>query len=130
MDIEFFKSLDKMLKKHIEEGEKLGVNDPKNSKLQEIAKYACQILAYRKVLYRVQLSTETELIRSLYFTGIEGILADIYKDFLTLPMDQKVRIYTKQVPKFENLSQENSALKSVIEKKNMLQTNWLTHYGC
>ena len=128
MDINFFKSLDEMLKKQINEGISMSAEQPKCLILQEVAKFACQILQYRNVMYRVQLATENELTRGLYFTGIEEILATIYEDFYSLSLNQKVHIYTKALPKPKSTVDKNAALKAIHEKLPMLQMDWLDYY--
>lgn len=128
MDINFFKSLDEMLKKQIDEGVSMSAEQPKSLILQEVAKFACQILQYRNVMYRVQLATENELTRGLYFTGIEEILATIYEDFYSLSLNQKVHIYTKALPKPKSTVDKNAALKAIHEKLPMLQMGWLDYY--
>ena len=128
MDINFFKSLDEMLKKQIDEGISMSAEQPKSLILQEVAKFACQILQYRNVMYRVQLATENELTRGLYFTGIEEILATIYEDFYSLSLNQKVHIYTKALPKPKSTVDKNAALKAIHEKLPMLQMDWLDYY--
>ena len=128
MDINFFKSLDEMLKKQIDEGVSMSAEQPKSLILQEVAKFACQILQYRNVMYRVQLATENEFTRGLYFTGIEEILATIYEDFYSLSLNQKVHIYTKALPKPKSTVDKNAALKAIHEKLPMLQMDWLDYY--
>lgn len=125
-NIDFFKSLDEMLRKQIDEG--VGLNEEQSSclVLQEIAKFACQMLQYRKVMYQLQLATEIELKRCLYFTGIEEILATIYEDFYSLSLDKKIHLYTKALPKPKGTA--SSALKAIQEKLPMLQTNWFDYY--
>ena len=129
MDVEFFKSLDEMLKKQIAKCSEESAEGHSTELLQEIAKYASQILAYRNVLYRVQLTTKIELVRCSYFSGIDEILSILYKDFNTLSLDQKVHLYSKKVPSPQSAEDKVKAAKDIQEKLTMLDTSWLNSYG-
>ncbi len=128
MDVEFFKSLDEMLKKQIAKCSEESAEGPSTELLQEIAKYASQILAYRNVLYRVQLATKIELVRCRYFSGIDEILSILYEDFNTLSLNQKVHLYSKKVPSLQNAEERVKAAKAIHEKLAMLETMWLNSY--
>ena len=129
MDVNFFKSLDEKLKKQIDEGVKLDADQPKGLVLRQVAESASLVLQYRNIMYRVQLATEVELIRSLYFSGIEEILATIYENYYSFPLEKKVHLYTRVLPKPKSTVEKNAALKAIHEKLPMLQTNWLNYYN-
>ena len=128
MDVEFFKSLDEKLRKQIEEGVKLDADQPKGLVLQQVAESASLVLQYRNIMYRVQLPTEVESMRCLYFSGIEEILSTIYENYYSYPLEEKIRLYTKVLPKPKSTVEKNAALKSFHEKLSMLQTEWLEWY--
>jgi len=125
---DFFKTLDEALKEQVTEALNLDPQKEKAIILREIAKYACQILQYRGVIYQLQLPEEGEEIRMNYFTGIENILTILYKDFNTVSKREKVKIYLRSLPSPKSTVEKNAALKKVQENLGLLKTQWLEYY--